>query len=56
MDSIIRPNLIPRVLLSLVTLGWLGDARAADPQQGKVPALAEAVASNQDMWGELAMR
>src|SRR5262245_22490590 len=56
MHSVIRPHLLPRVALSLCMLGWWGDARAAEPQPGAPPSLAEAVAAKRDVWGELAMR
>jgi hypothetical protein len=56
MHAVIRPGLLQRVVLSLCLLGWLGDARAADPPPRVVPPLAEVVAAKRDVWGELAMR
>ncbi len=56
MHSVIRPNQIRRVILSLGILSCLGGVRAADPRPGVVPSLAEVVAARRDVWGELAMR
>src|SRR5262245_17142835 len=56
MHSVIRPNLMQRIVLSLCILSWLGDALAAGPRPGAMPSLAEVVAAQRDVWGELAMR
>src|SRR5262245_44116087 len=56
MNSVIRRNLVRRVVLSLCVFSGSGGALTAGPPPSAMPSLSEVVAAKRDVWGELAMR
>src|SRR5262245_64156306 len=56
MNSVIRRNLVRRVVLSLCVFSGSGGALTAGPPPSAIPSLVEVVAPGRDVWGELAMR